>query len=39
MPGDDLVAESQCKTFEEAVDQSIDAIKKQIEKHKDKWAK
>lgn len=39
MPGDDLVAESQCKTFEEAVDQAIDAIKKQIEKHKDKWAK
>ena len=39
MPGDDLVAESQCKTFEEAVDQSIDAIKKQIEKQKEKWAK
>lgn len=39
MPGDELVAESQCKTFEEAVDQAIDAIKKQIEKHKEKWAK
>ena len=39
MPGDDLLAESQCKTFEEAVDQSIDAIKKHIEKHKHKWAK
>ena len=39
MPGDKLVAESRCETFEEAVDQSIDALKKQIEKHKDKWAK
>ncbi len=39
MPGDELVAESRCKTFEEAVDQSIDALKKQLEKHKDKWAK
>lgn len=39
MPGDELVAESRSKTFEESVDQAIDALKKQIEKHKEKWAK
>ena len=39
VPGDELVAEAQCKTFEEAVDQSIDALKRQIEKRKDKLAK
>lgn len=32
--GDLLVAERQCKSFEEAVDQCIDAIRKQLEKHK-----
>ena len=32
--GDDLVAERQCKSFEEAVDQCIDAIRKQLEKYK-----
>ncbi len=32
--GDLLVAERQCKSFEEAVDQTIDAIRKQMEKHK-----
>ncbi|MFI3302292.1 MAG: ribosome-associated translation inhibitor RaiA [Rikenellaceae bacterium] len=36
IPGDDLVAERQAKTFEEAVDEAIDAIKKQIEKAKSK---
>lgn len=36
VPGGELVAEAQCKTFEEAVDQSIDALKRQVEKHKDK---
>ena len=34
--GSELVAERQCPTFEEAVDQAIDALKKQIEKHKNR---
>ena len=32
MPGEDLVAENRCKTFEEAVDLSIEALKRQLEK-------
>lgn len=39
VPGDDLVAESRGKSFEEAVDDAIDALKKQIEKHKERYAK
>lgn len=34
VPGDDLVAEQRGKTFEEAVDNSIEALKKQIDRHK-----
>lgn len=34
--GGDLVAERRCKTFEEAVDLCLDAIRKQIEKYKEK---
>jgi putative sigma-54 modulation protein len=36
IPGNDLFAKRQCKTFEEAVDEVIDALKKQITKHKEK---
>jgi putative sigma-54 modulation protein len=36
VPGNDLYAKRQCKSFEEAIDQSIDALKNQIIKHKDK---
>lgn len=32
--GDTLVAERQSKTFEEALDLSLDALKKQLAKHK-----
>lgn len=32
--GDSLVAERQCKSFEESVDQCVDALRKQLEKHK-----
>lgn len=39
VPGDDLVAESRGKSFEEAVDDAIDALKKQIEKHKERYNK
>ena len=36
VPGDELVADFRSKTFEESVDESIDAIKRQLEKHKHK---
>lgn len=39
VPTDTIVAEHQSKSFEEAVDGAIDAVKKQLEKHKDKFAK
>ncbi len=39
IPGNDLVAEARCKSFEEAVDQCVDALKRQIEKYKDKVAR
>lgn len=34
--GNDLFAKKQCKSFEEAVDMSIDALKTQVKKHKEK---
>ena len=34
--GDELLAERRCKTFEEAIDLCLDAIKKQIDKYKEK---
>lgn len=36
IPGNDAIAERKAKSFEEAVDQCLDALKKQLEKHKDK---
>jgi len=36
VPGSDLFAQRQSKTFEEAVDDCVDALKIQIQKHKDK---
>lgn len=39
VPGEDLVAESRAKSFEEAVDSAIDALKKQIDRHKEKFNK
>ena len=36
MPGEDMVAEGQAKSFEEAVDEGIDALKRQLEKFKNK---
>lgn len=36
IPGDELVAEARAKSFEEAVDINIEALKKQIEKAKAK---
>ena len=37
--GDDLYASKQSKTFEESIDTSIDALKKQLEKYKGKLTK
>ena len=34
--GNDLFAKKQCKSFEEAVDTSIEALKAQVKKHKEK---
>ncbi len=36
LPGGPLFARKQSKTFEEATDDTIDALKKQITKHKQK---
>jgi putative sigma-54 modulation protein len=36
VPGRDMFASKQCKSFEEATDSAIDALRKQITKHKDK---
>lgn len=34
--GDDLFASKRCTSFEEAVDSSVEALKKQLEKYKGK---
>ena len=34
--GNDLFAKKQCKTFEEATDMSVDALRRQLKKHKEK---
>ena len=39
MPGEELVAESRQKSFEEAVDKAIVALKRQVEKYKERFAK
>jgi len=36
LPGNDLFAKKQCATFEEATDSAIDALRKQLVKHKEK---
>lgn len=36
MPGEDLVACHQSKVFEESVDEAIDALRRQLEKYKEK---
>jgi len=36
VPGTKLVAKEQCKSFEEAVDQTTEQLRKQIVKHKEK---
>jgi|TARA_B100000795_G_scaffold229408_1_gene186485 putative sigma-54 modulation protein len=36
IPGKDLFAKKQCKSFEEAVDQSVEALRRQLRKQKTK---
>jgi len=36
IPGNDLFAKKNSKSFEESTDQAVDALKKQLIKHKDK---
>ena len=36
IPGKDLFAKKQCKTFEEATDLAVEALRRQIKKHKGK---
>ncbi len=36
IPGNDLYARKQCKTFEEATDEAVAALKTQLRKYKDK---
>ena len=36
VPGNDLFAKRQCKTFEEATDQAVEAIRRQLKKKKEK---
>ncbi len=36
LPGNELFARKQCKSFEEATDAAVQALKKQVEKYKSK---
>jgi putative sigma-54 modulation protein len=36
IPGKTLIAKKQCKTFEEATDSAVEALIKQVKRHKDK---
>ena len=38
MPGRELFAKKQCKSFEEAADSAVEALRKQVKKHKEKIA-
>lgn len=38
LPGNELFASKQCKSFEEATDLAVQALKKQVSRHKEKVA-
>lgn len=38
MPGKELFAKKQCKSFEEAADLAVEALRSQVRKHKGKLA-
>lgn len=39
LPGEELIAEKTCDTFEEAIDQSLPALEKQLARYKEKVGK
>jgi putative sigma-54 modulation protein len=39
LKGEELFAKKQTKSFEESVDQAIDALRKQVEKYKERFKK
>ncbi len=36
IPGKDFIARKQCKSFEEAADSSVEALRRALKKHKEK---
>ncbi len=36
IPGNDIFAKKQCKSFEEATDTAVEALRRQLKKHKEK---
>jgi putative sigma-54 modulation protein len=38
VPGNDLFAKRRCKSFEEATDQAVEALRRQLKKQKEKAA-
>lgn len=38
MPGKELFAKKQCKSFEEAADEAVEALRRQVRRHKGKIA-
>ncbi|MGB0403744.1 MAG: ribosome hibernation-promoting factor, HPF/YfiA family [Salibacteraceae bacterium] len=36
IPGNELFVKKQCKSFEEAADSAIEALRRQVKKHKEK---
>jgi putative sigma-54 modulation protein len=39
VPGKDLFSKRQCKTFEESIDAAVEALRRQIRRHKAKLVK
>ncbi len=39
IPGNDVFAKKQCKSFEEATDLAVEALRRQLKKHKEKLRK
>ncbi len=39
VPGNDIFAKKQCKSFEEATDEAVEALRRQLKKHKEKLNK
>ena len=39
IPGNDMFAKKQCKSFEEATDTAVEALRRQLSKHKEKIRK